>query len=102
MNKMFFAIALIGIVLISGCVNETANTETPQDTSKQVQLTYHSGECTKDTDCLVVYCRDTAEDQQCMNAVQVLTEVKCQNTGGMVSEKSYDVCGCVAGICAGK
>ena len=118
MKKLLIVIALIGIVFISGCTGSTEDiTDTgieqevdspmPRDTrvgeeNQIVGYTYYESSCMKDDNCLTVYCRDTPESKYCMNTIHVATKVECEAFGGMITEKDYDICGCVIGICASK
>lgn len=99
MKKLIIPLVLLSIVLISGCIGDNATGNIIVETEDNVQMEYHNGECRRDTDCLSVYCRDTPLEIQCMNTVQVLTEMRCQEVGGIASEKNYEVCGCVEEIC---
>ncbi|MBU3896839.1 MAG: hypothetical protein KJ697_02805 [Nanoarchaeota archaeon] len=99
MNKILLVIALLGIVLVSGCVNPI--TETVGETFSKIDVTYFSDTCRWDTDCLMTHCRDT-DEYFCRNSIQTLREVKCLETGGMISEKNYILCGCFESVCKGK
>jgi len=89
-------LVLLAIVLVSGCVQNSVGDNSITDDNK---MEYHEGECRLNSNCLVVYCRDTPENTKCMNTVQVLTEMKCQELGGIGSDKNYEDCGCVEQIC---
>ena len=112
MKKLLIVLALIGIVFISGCTGNTEVIEQGEDFiptdgrvgegEQTIGYTYYEGSCIKDTNCLTVYCRDTTESKYCMNTIQVTTQVECELLGGMITEKDYNLCGCVEGICAGK
>ena len=98
MRKILIAIALLVIVTVSGCIQGGVTGDIIADDTI-INIQYYGGECRRDSDCLVVYCRDIPEQLQCMNTVQVLTEMKCQDLGGIGSEKNYELCGCIEGIC---
>jgi len=99
MKKILLVVALLGIVLVSGCVNP--KTETVGDDSSKIEVTYFTDTCRWDTDCLLTHCRDSTT-YVCRNTIQTLREIKCQDLGGLVSDKDYSSCGCIDGVCKGK
>ncbi len=105
MKKILLVLALVAIVFASGCVGgtETADNGNGNGLAEdQAQIQQHSGECRWDTDCQLANCRDTAGEVNCMSSVQILTLMKCQDLGGVVTVKDYQLCGCVEGICKTK
>lgn len=101
MKKLIIAIALLGIIFVSGCVSSPtgmAVTEETQDNS----VIYHDNVCRQDTDCMLVYCSETPEDLHCMCAADMLQDFKCTGKGRLITIKDSIVCGCSDGTCQQK
>ncbi len=93
MIKLFLVVLLIGVVLVSGCINE--NTEPTGQIIKE-NIIEHEGSCRQNTDCVVASCSGEL-DFHCMNSIQAVTEVKCDSR--LVIDKDHERCGCVEGVC---
>ncbi len=103
MRKLLIVFALAMIIFVSGCTTEEDVTgNVILEAEPELQITYSDGTCRQDTDCLVAHC-EGIEENYCMNSIQVETQMKCYKSGTkMVTEKDYNTCGCIEGICASK
>lgn len=103
MKKLLMAFALLGIVLVSGCTGESQPIGTNDNASNSVniQVNLHEGACRQNTDCLLTHC-ELGTTYDCVNTIQTETIIKCNDLGKMVTEKNYDLCGCIDSVCKGK
>ena len=100
--KKLLIVGLVAIVLLSGCI--TGEEEASGDITGNILadspevVVYTEGSCRRDTDCLLSHCRDD-EVHYCMSTVQTLRNMRCEETGTLISEKDYVTCGCINNIC---